>query len=661
MKSSCPSVIVIDFETHAIEPRPQYPPKPVSLAVKWPDQREYKLMAWGHGDGSRAAGNNCAEKEARSELTRVYASKYPILAQNFAFDGDVAETHWGLKLPSWDRFHDTLFLAFLNNPHSPTLALKPLAELLLGIPPEEQDQMYEWIIANVPEATRKPSTAGAYIWKCPYQIVKPYHKGDLTRTLGLFNHLYPLVIDAGMGEAYDRERKLMPILLRNAREGMHVDVDGLERDLPLMKQGVEKADAWLRHRLGDINIDSDRQLAEALLSKGAVSELARTPKGQFSVSKKTLTIDKFKDKQVYQALTYRSQMSTSISMFMGPWIELAQSDGLLHGDWSQVRSPKGDRDDTKGARSGRIICSKPNLLNIPKKWKKSITAGYVHPEFLKAPELPFMRKYVLPDKGQMWGRRDFNQQELRLFGHFEDGEVMQGFNADPVTRPCPKCGAPGGRKCIGSSTHKEREYDIHELARAEEERALVSAGLRDSFDRDSAKTTVFGRVYGQGITGLMQSMKLSEEERPVAKLIQAALNRAIPSIGELDKQLKALAKDGRPIRTWGGRLYYCEPPKYSEKFGRDMTFEYKLLNYLCQGSGADVTKEVLVRWADHPKRRARFVVSVYDEIDVSCSKSAMREEMKLLRDVMMSIETDVPMLSDGETGPNWGTLEAWKD
>jgi DNA polymerase I-like protein with 3'-5' exonuclease and polymerase domains len=631
-----PECVVVDFETRGIEARPHYPPKPVSLAIKFPNESQYHLMAWGHGDGSKAAGNNCTENEARGELKRVYASKYPILAQNFAFDGDVAETHWELKLPTWERYHDTMFLAFLNNPHSPTLALKPLAEMLLGIPPEEQDRMYEWIIANVPEARQKPSTAGAYICRCPYQIVKPYHKGDLTRTLGLFNYLYPLVIDAGMGDAYDRERKLMPILLRNARQGMRVDVRGLERDLPLMKQGVEKADVWLRRRLGDINIDSDRQLAEALLSKGAVSELARTPKGQLSVSKKTLTIDKFKDQQVYQVLTYRGQMSTSISMFMEPWIDLAQSDGLLHGDWSQVRSPKGDRDDTKGARSGRIICSKPNLLNIPKKWKKAITAGYVHPAFLKAPELPFMRKYVLPDKGHLWGRRDFNQQELRLFGHFEDGEVMQGFLNDP-------------------------HYDIHELARAEEERALVSAGLRDSFDRDSAKTTVFGRVYGQGITGLMQSMKLSEEERPTAKLIQAALNRAIPSIGELDKQLKALAKEGRPIRTWGGRLYYCEPPKYSEKFGRDMTFEYKLLNYLCQGSGADVTKEVLVRWEGHPKRKARLVVTVYDEIDFTCPKNAMREEMKVLRDVMMSIETDVPMLSDGEIGPNWGTLKVWKD
>ena len=76
--AKAPAVIVADFETKGIEARPKYPPKPVSLALKWPDQRDYKLMAWGHGDGSRAAGNNCTEKEARASLKCAYESKYAL-------------------------------------------------------------------------------------------------------------------------------------------------------------------------------------------------------------------------------------------------------------------------------------------------------------------------------------------------------------------------------------------------------------------------------------------------------------------------------------------------------------------------------------------------------------------------------------------------------
>ena len=634
-KTKAPPVITIDFETEAIRPRPSYPPKPVSVAIKWPDVTAYELLAWNHGDGSKAAGNNCTEKEARGHLARAYASRYPLLYQNAAFDIDVAETTWGLKYPGWERVHDTMYLLFLQDPHSPTLALKPCAERYLGTPPDEQDKMNAWIIANVPEAKRKPSTAGAYICQCPYQIVKPYHKGDLTRTLGLFNLLWPMIVDAGMGEAYDRERRLMPILLRNARQGMRVDVEGLDCDLPAMQHGIKKADEWLRKRLGDINIDSDRQLAKALLSKGVVTDLTRTPKGQLSVSKQTLTIDKFKDQRVFQAMSYRSKMSTCVDMFVEPWRELAKADGSIHPSWSQVRSPKHDRDDSNGARSGRIICTRPNFLNIPKKFKRDISAGYVHPAFLKVIELPYIRTYCLPDEGDIWGRRDYNQQEVRLFGHFEEGPIYQGFIDNP-------------------------RFDMHEGVRAAEEAALIEAGLRTEFGRDSAKGTVFGAFYGQGLTGLMRSLRLRDpEDRAVGQLIHKALHTAAPSIKALSAELKALAQTGRPIRTIGGRLYYCEEPTYSEKFGRDMTYEYKLISYLIQGSGADVMKSTLIDYDGHPKRRGRLTVSVYDELDFSCPPKAMKEEMTMLRDVMLSYPCDVPMLSDGEVGPNWGTLKAY--
>lgn len=617
-----------------------YPPKPVSVAIKWPEQREYELLAWGHPEG-----NTCTEKWARGRLARAYNSRLPLLMQNGMFDLDVAEEHWELPLPDDDRWHDTMFLLALNNPHAPTFSLKPSAEMYLGIKPEEQDRMKDWIIENVPEAHRRPSEWGAYICKCPYQIVKPYHKGDLTRTQKLFQHLWPLVMDAGMGAAYRRELKLMPILLESARTGMKLDVNLLEQMIPEMRKGIELADKWLRKKLGIDNIDSDRQLGSAIHKKNMVTSITQTKQGHISVSKKFMTLDKFKPryKDVWQALQYRNQMSTSLNMFALPWLELATAspDGrTLFPNWVQVRSSRlgaGGGDKTGGARSNRIISVKPNFLNIPKKWKRAISSGYVHPAFIgKLMQLPYMRTVCLPDRRQRWGKRDFNQQELRLFGHFEDGYVKDQFLTNP-------------------------KFDIHEDVRAEAEARLIEAMLREAFDRDTAKSCVFGRVYGQGLTGLMDLLRLTESEKRVAQIIQRAINTAVPSIKELDEAIKEHAKEGNPICTWGGRLYYTEPPSYSEKYGRDMTYEYKLLNYLLQGSGADVTKETIIRWHSHPKRVGRLVVTVYDEIDFSSPASAMRQDQASLRECMLSIETDIPMLSDGEEGPNWGTLSKYKD
>ena len=100
-----------------------------------------------------------------------------------------------------------------------------------------------------------------------------------------------------------------------------------------------------------------------------------TPKGQRGVGKKQLTIDLFKDKKVYQALTYKAQLDTCLGTFMEPWLELAGEGDRIFPVWSQVRSAKAGSDKSKGARSNRLICSKPNLLNLPKKWVKSKGLG----------------------------------------------------------------------------------------------------------------------------------------------------------------------------------------------------------------------------------------------------------------------------------------------
>jgi DNA polymerase I-like protein with 3'-5' exonuclease and polymerase domains len=92
-----------------------------------------------------------------------------------------------------------------------------------------------------------------------------------------------------------------------------------------------------------------------------------------------------------------------------------------------------------------------------------------------------------------------------------------------------------------------------------------------------------------------------------------------------------------------------------------MTYEYKLLNYLIQGSAADATKEAILRYHRHPEKTGRFLVTVYDEINVSAAKSDYKHEMRVLKESMESIETDVPMLTDGKTGPNWAALKEYKD
>ena len=74
---------------------------------------------------------------------------------NAAFDLAVAEVHFGLPWPPSERIEDTMVLAFLDDPNRRGLDLKGLAEELLAIPPEEQEQLREWIAANTPGISQR--------------------------------------------------------------------------------------------------------------------------------------------------------------------------------------------------------------------------------------------------------------------------------------------------------------------------------------------------------------------------------------------------------------------------------------------------------------------------------------------------------------------------
>lgn len=613
--------ITIDFETEAIERRPKYPPVPVGFSILPPGARKGTYHRWGH-----PTGNNTTKQAARAVLLDAWKSGQPLLFHNGKFDVDVAEEHMGCPRLPWERYHDTLYLLFLHDPHATSLSLKPAAERLLGMAPEERDAVADWLIDNKIIKKQSRSKAGAFICMAPGDIVAPYADGDVLRTRRLFDFLYPDIVKRGMGEAYDRERRLMPILLDNEKIGIRADERKLAQDLKHYEEATIIVDNWLRKRLKakDMNVDSDAEVAEALERNNIITEWVQTPSGKNSVAKKNLTLDKFKDKRVAHALGYRNRLATCMGTFMRPWLEMAQqSGGMIYTNWNQVRQSHGN-DGFAGARTGRMSSS-PNFQNIPKSFEGK-DDGYMHPSHLTIPELPLMRQYILPDKGQVFCHRDYNQQELRILGHFEDDSLCAEYNAQP-------------------------RMDIHTFV---QEQIKEIYGLEIS--RSSTKILNFGMIYGMGLGKLAMGMKTTVDE---AKKIKAAQLQAIPGLKTLAKSISQRGKDGLAIRTWGGREYYCEPPKIID--GRKQTFEYKLLNYLIQGSAADCTKEAVIRYHDEKKRNGRFLVTVHDEINLSVPKAHVKTEMALLRKVMQSVEFDVPMLSDGKTGTNWSTLKAFKE
>lgn len=180
-------IVPVDFETEGIEDRPNYPPKPVGVAVKWP---RYKYLAWGH-----PTGNNCTKVEAGKVLREIWRTTTPVF-HHAAFDIAVAMKYFKLPMPR-NGYHDTLFLAYLHDPRDATLSLKPLADKYLDMPPEEQEVLNEWILQNVFIANGKKPTKkdplGKYICLAPGKLVAKYAIGDIARTERLFKFFLPYI------------------------------------------------------------------------------------------------------------------------------------------------------------------------------------------------------------------------------------------------------------------------------------------------------------------------------------------------------------------------------------------------------------------------------------------------------------------------------------
>lgn len=652
-----PEAITVDFETDAIQKRPAYPPMPVGVAVKEPGAKPV-YWAWGH-----PSGNNCSREDASKRLRKIWKDPRPKLFHHEKFDVDVGEVHLDLPRLPWSQYHDTMFLAFLNDPDRSNVKLKDVADEVLGKAPKERDALRDWILASVPGAKR--SDWGAYISKAPGELVGKYAaQGDAESTALLFKKLYPDIHARGMLTAYDRERRCVPALLGSEQRGIRVDVRKMEREAPFYEALLERADVLLRKVLKSPNCDIDKndQLADAMDKSGVVDSWTLTPGGKRATNKKVL-LNAVNNKNFLALLFYRNALATSIRTFMRPWLLTAHQGegGRIYTQWNQVRQAGGG--DPFGARTGRLSSS-PNFQNIPIYTRsililpKLIESGYmsklVDAEMVKrfpwitkeefviemadkskraikhACPLPMMKGYVLPEKGHVLVERDYSQQEFRILAHFEDGALLQAYRDNP-------------------------RMDVHDAARD-----LIHEILGIMLDRRPVKDVGFSLIYGMGLAELARK---TEVDLAQAKSFKAAYLQAMPGLKDLIYGLKQCAAEKKPIVTWGGRQYFCEHPRVVK--GRLRTFEYKLINRLVQGSAADCTKEGTARYEELGEEKrcgGLFMMTVHDSTVSSVPKDNWKKADGALRGAMESVEFDVPMLTDGKMGTkNLGNLTKIKD
>lgn len=590
----------IDFETHPIENGSNKAPLPVGVSIKV-DSSPSVYYAWGH-----PTKNTSTKEEAKAVLKEIVESDYLVIAHNAKFDLRICLEHFDLPLPK--NIADTMIMAYLHDPREDSLGLKELADKYLGMPPDEQTELNNWLTSH----GFKP---GRDIAKAPGDIVGKYAIGDTDRTYHLYWY-YKTLLDTTprIWDAFNREMQLIPIVIGMEQRGLHIATD--IQAINTKWQGEFDLVELQLKAYGGGEEPGKKAFFKALENRGLIdkSKIEYTEKGNPRYGAEFLT-KYISDDYLLGLMKRRSRLSKMVGTYVRPFAEkAAKYDGKMYPYYNQTRG-----EDDYGTRSGRFSS---NIQQLPKgalNVSKDATA--------KADDLPNPRRLIVSKPGYSFVKRDFSGQELRVLAHYAEGSILDAYVSDPKT-------------------------DIHAFASD-----LIFKFTGNRLSRTFVKVMNFLCVYGGGASALANNLGIDTE---TAKEMLALHKRAFPEIGILSSELTRISKSGKQIVTWGGRGYWVEEPKVIN--GKRQEWYYKLLNLLIQGSSADMTKEAMVRYYNHPDRKGDIAVQVHDEIVLEVLDEHIDNDMAILKWAMDDIPGwDVPLLSDGEVGKNLYDTAPYKE
>ena len=233
--------------------------------------------------------------------------------------------------------------------------------------------------------------------------------------------------------------------------------------------------------------------------------------------------------------------------------------------------------------------------------------------------LPLIRSFILPDEGHKLVACDFNAQELRIFAHFEAGNLMQQYQQDA-------------------------RADLHTYAA----KMMTEASGRE-VSRTYSKGVSFAILYGAGPKKISEMLEIDYN---LAKTLMDAYTSAVaPGLKSMQATMRQRYKLNQPIRTLGNRLVKMEPPKVIN--GQLREFDYKGVNLLIQGSAADQAKAAMLLY-QKTKQDSRLLLSVHDELVISAPIEHIEREANCLMHAMCNaIAMDVPMVSDYKVGNSY--------
>lgn len=517
--------------------------------------------------------------EDKEEIQRWLDKDAYFRAWNSKFDFHHLES-CGYTLPPRDRWEDGMLVAHVLDERR-SVALQAVGDKMFGTEPwpegagvELEKAVKAWISAENKARRKHSKDTGekfviANYSDVPAELMEPYAGHDVELQRRICDAIVPqLEVNPDLVGVYELERKVLSALYDVEKLGMGIDVGGAEKLEVELENELTKIRLDLFELAGndEFNPNSPIQLAEAFERRGVdLSHVEKSGKtGRRSMAADVLEgldddlarrIDDFRGADKMMSTYVWPLLHDSPDTDMGYRYATLHTDGRLHTDLRQV-----------GARTGRMSSS-PNVQNWPR-------------DDLR------MRHLVMADEGKKLVAVDLDSIEYVIFAAFL------------------------GSESIVLKMLSEPDADIHThtaemIGLKPRDRGL---GVVES-PRQRGKKFNYERIYGGGIKAIK---KWHGVDTPTARKWLNRYYEAYPEVEEFQDMIELRLEERGFVKTPWGRRHRAWNPQFAEREA------YKFVNYLVQGSAADLFKEAVVRVHE---AGIPMIALTHDEILCECDAS----------------------------------------
>lgn len=625
---------------------------------------------------TRALVRDTFHRENIAKIRRLLEDRTIIKGgHNIKFDIGMAEYAEGMEVcgpggkvnNGGGDFEETMFMAWVCNSLEPDLKLKNLAMRYADISNADEKilkkvvnrarlrvRKYGWKIAYketmLPDGSvkREAQTAADYwVPRMAHLLLgsdvitaeeagacKEYGSQDAVRTAMLAMFYRELMQEMGVLHTYNFEKQLWPTVYGMERRGVRIDPERNAREIADMKRRAAGHLAKLCEVSGkpDFNPDADNQVRWLLFDKLGlpINPKRLTEKTQQpSVNVDAMTELRTVHPVVESIVRYRG--SVKAYGYFNSYRTHALPDPLapqfkvLYPEFRQLK-----------AATGRFSCANPNL--------QQVTSA----ESSRSEDPIDARHAFGPRPGYIWLLCDYSGMEVRVYADVakepnmlraiaEDRDIHDEF-ANMLWGG--EGNSAGIRECVNVLGLNGSEHANNPTVQAVWKRwnlsmddiALLSSQNRNAFasewlasfgwdiikaqgsidkkvTKNKGKMCTFNKIYGGGVNAIMNLLKCDRSE---AYEILDAYGQRIPRMNEYAAELEAEARANGCIWTlWNRRL--AVRPEYL----------YQCVNYIVQGSSADLLKSVMIkisRWFKEENIDAHIVITLHDELVIEVAR-----------------------------------------